>query len=378
MIFAALRRFGVQSTMFSLWSRPGPMMFIRLPFTTLAPNDVRPPSPAPFGEQALKLFKFADDTRFLPGPGTSPRISTGSPGGQLDLPGLAALIEEHPLRPGEERFYNLLSVLWHHAYVAIANVTPSEETLFANKITPKQYEYVIRQPSDFVATWLFSFPQGATIEYAGTGSGSVFRLMQGDPVLVQSIQQAVIGPDTCRLIVDGGDPLAAFTTPTEVARDGETVGMSFVARTLYEPGGYSHGVTGSVSHVRVILPGAPSQVYEVRLGFGGGTITGGLPNRVMAQQIWSRQFRTISDMLARPDYYAFSEALAQAEGVDAKLAVVKRFEDVFKTNDRALAMLNRIGTALRWVQRYSIVGTPVLGGRYVLKHQLPPDDLPRL
>lgn len=313
----------------------------------------------------------------LAGVSSSRGVVMGSPLGEVDSAKLLAAVRTQATRmeSPEEFVFQARTTSWcSHAYAALKDVTPKAEALAKIGVTAERFRSAAVSPRGFLAAWLMSFPLTARAEHFASNA-TVLRLMKADPTTAEDFRvwhvKRARGGDTqaARLLRADTLPQALGVATIDVAEGAVVLGFS--ARACWDLGGLSHVIIGTVFHYRIVDfdSGAP-RVFEVRASVGGGSITGGLPDNLMAYHLWREQTATIEQLFARPELYQSLDELAAAPGAEQRLKVLGALPARFAKHSPALALLHLGAMSYRFFQRYFIPTKQgeLIGGRYVVKH----------
>jgi len=332
--------------------------------------------------QWLSLFKqthFLDQALVslrLRGAPSSRGAIIGSPAGEVDPAALLAAVRAQAatMRDPGGFVYQFRTTSWSsHAYVAFKDVTPSPEELARNGVAAARFRRAATSPRAFLAAWLLSVPMTARFE-AMTDSGPVLRMMRFDPVVTQDFRAWHVvhskGAATqAATLLASGDLRHGLVAPDIDVTEGGVV-MSFSTRTCWDLRGLSHVVIGTLFHCRVVdLASGSPRVYEVRVSVGGGSVTGGLPDAVMASRLWSEQTATIERMLARPRLHDFLDELTSLPDAERRILALNAARARFARHPPWLVALSLAALPYRMIQRHlpSARRGERIAGRYVVK-----------
>lgn len=303
-------------------------------------------------------------------------VVVGSPPGELDPAALVSAVRTQAARMDDRREFVFQARLpsWNaHAYASMKDVTPTLEELRKCGVGEARYATAAASPRAFLASWLLSFPFTAKVEDLAS-SATVMRLMGADPIVAQDYRLSKV---TRR---DDGSPEATLVLSAQnlpqaldagsVPMVGGALVMGFTVRACWDLDGLSHAVIGTIFHYRVVdFEHALPRIHEVRASVGGGSVTGGLPDNMMAFYLWLEQTGTIERMLVDRRFYAFLDDLEAEQRTRRRLEMLDEARTRFSKKPAALAVLNPLMMPYRFVQRFmpsARQGEPV-GGPYRIK-----------
>jgi hypothetical protein len=327
------------------------------------------------GDQTSFLDQVLASLR-LEGASPGQRVIEGSPTGVIDPGGLlrAVRAQAAALQGRKDFVFQCRTPsLTSHAYASLKEVTPSADDLSRIGITEERHRSAAASPRAFLAAWMMSFPLTVSPEYF-TRSATIFRMMKADPVAAQRFRawRMGAGREEAQLVLEADTLQEALGVASAGVAEGAIV-IGFTVRSCWDLQGPSHAIMGTVFHYRVVdLSSDIPRIFEVRSSVGGGSITGGLPDNLMACALWKQQTKAIEALLARPEIYGVIDMLGAAGAAERQLALLQTLNTSFAPSSLVIGLLHLGAMPYRFVQRYlpSAREGSRIGGRYVVKEPI--------